>query len=203
MNERIKTLRQKSLEAVPHISAERARLITEFYDQDIHNEASIPVKRARALSYILNNKDIYIGEGELIVGERGPAPKATPTFPEICLHTAEDLDILHNRKKVSFQSSDSTREILTGMVTEFWKGRSMRERIFAEMSSEWQDCYEAGIFTEFLEQRAPGHTVLDDKIYRMGMLDFKSSIAEALRKLDFFKDPQAYDKKQELMAMDI
>lgn len=203
MNKRIETLRKRSLEAIPHISAERARLVTEFYQKDIHNEASIPVKRARALSYILNNKAIYIGEGELIIGERGPLPKATPTFPEICVHTTEDLDILHNREKVSFRSNEPTRNELAGSVTEHWEGRSMRERIFKEVTPEWKDCYEAGIFTEFLEQRAPGHTVLDDKIYRLGMLDFKNKIKKSLDKLDFYKDPQAYDKKEELMAMDI
>ena len=44
--------------------------------------------------------------------------------------------------------------------------------VFAEMEPAWLDAYEAGVFTEFMEQRAPGHTVLDDKIYRLGMLDF-------------------------------
>ncbi|MDT8394229.1 MAG: glycyl radical protein [Bacteroidales bacterium] len=203
MNSRITTLRKNSLEAVPYISAERARLITEFYLKDFHNEAPVPVKRARALSYILDNKKIYIGEGELIVGERGPEPKATPTYPEICLHTAADLDILQKRKKVAFSSSKKTRTILTTFVASHWKGRSMRERIFNEMSTEWKDCYEAGIFTEFLEQRAPGHTVLDDKIYRMGMLDFKNKIRKSIDDLNFFNDPEAFDKKQELLAMDI
>ena len=36
------------------------------------------------------------------------------------------------------------------------------------MTPEWMAAYDAGIFTEFMEQRAPGHTVLDDKIYRKG-----------------------------------
>ena len=203
MNKRIEILRRKSLDAIPHISAERGQLITEFYKGDIHNDASIPVKRARALSYILNNKKIYIGEGELIVGERGPEPKATPTFPEICVHTAKDLNVLNNREKVSFKSSKETIDILTGNVSSHWNGRSMRERIFTEMSSEWKDCYQAGIFTEFLEQRAPGHTVLDDKIYHKGMLDFKNKIKASREALDFFNDPDAYDKKEELAAMDI
>jgi len=203
MNKRIETLRKQSLDAIPHISEERAQLITDFYQKDLQNEASIPVKRARALSYILNNKKIYIGSGELIVGERGPQPKATPTYPEICVHTAEDLNILNEREKVSFKSSEEAKGFLTGNVSVYWSGRSMRERIFREMTNEWKDCYESGIFTEFLEQRAPGHTVLDDKIYRMGMLDFKNKIRDSLEGLDFMNDPEAYDKKEELVAMDI
>ncbi len=52
----------------------------------------------------------------------------------------------------------------------------MRELILNEMTDEWKAAYEAGIFTEFMEQRAPGHTVLDDKIYHKGMLDFQAEI---------------------------
>ena len=63
--------------------------------------------------------------------------------------------------------------------------------------------YEAGIFTEFMEQRSPGHTVLDDKIYHKGMLDFKSDIQESLDALNFLDDPEAYHKSEELKAMAI
>ncbi len=203
MNSRIKILRQKSLDAVPYITEERGRLLTEFYKNELNPEDSIPVKRAKALSYILNNKQIYIGDGELIVGERGPEPKATPTFPEICVHTAEDLHILNDREKVSFKSSQESIHTLTQEVANFWTGKSMREEIFGQMDPSWKDAYEAGIFTEFLEQRAPGHTVLDDKIYRMGMLDFKNKIKQSIEKLDFDQDSEAKDKNEELMAMDI
>lgn len=203
MNQRIKSLREKSLNAVPKISEERAALITAFYKNENKPQDSIPVQRAKALSYILKNKEIYIGEGELIVGERGPEPKATPTYPEICVHTAEDLDVLHKREKVSFSASTITRDILTNEVADHWNGNSMRERIFEELGNDWKDCYAAGIFTEFLEQRAPGHTVLDDKIYHMGMLDFKIKIKNALKKHEDLGDPAAADKREELKAMDI
>ncbi len=79
----------------------------------------------------------------------------------------------------------------------------MRELIFQEMTDEWKAAYEAGVFTEFMEQRSPGHTVLDDKIYHKGMLDFKQDISQALEKLDFLNDPEAYDKQEELKAMAI
>ena len=49
------------------------------------------------------------------------------------------------------------------------------------------DAYEAGVFTEFMEQRSPGHTVLDDKIYSRGMLDFRAQIADRLAALDFLE----------------
>jgi formate C-acetyltransferase len=80
----------------------------------------------------------------------------------------------------------------------------MRERIFASMTPEWLAAYQAGIFTEFMEQRAPGHTVLDDKIYRKGMLDFIAEIDEHLSRLLFHRDdPQCVEKANELQAMRI
>ncbi|MBE0711336.1 MAG: formate C-acetyltransferase/glycerol dehydratase family glycyl radical enzyme, partial [Candidatus Aminicenantes bacterium] len=104
-------------------------------------------------------------------------------------------------KKTAFASDDETRRLYAEEIIPFWKGRSQRERIFSEMTKEWLDAYEAGVFTEFMEQRAPGHTVLDGKIYKKGMLDFKRDIEAALAKLDFMSDPAAYDKQEELKAM--
>ena len=103
MNSRIKKLRDESLEAVNRLSAERGMLVTQFYEELSAVEDSIPVQRAKAFEYILRHKSICINEGELIVGERGPAPKATPTYPEINLHSLKDLEILNGREKVSFK----------------------------------------------------------------------------------------------------
>jgi pyruvate-formate lyase len=203
MTDRIKKLREQSLNAVNRISAERAMLITEFYQSKEALEASIPVQRALSFKYIMENKSICINEGELIVGERGPAPKATPTYPEICLHTTDDLDILDARQKVSFKVDQETRNAYETVIIPFWKGRTNRERIFKHMDQPWIDSYGAGIFTEFQEQRAPGHTVLGGKIYRQGMLDIMEDVQKAIHQLDFLNDPQALDKLEELKAMDI
>lgn len=203
MNERIRKLREQTLTAEPKISAERAKLVTEFYKSPLAGQVSVPVARALAFKYILEHKELCVNDGELIVGERGPAPKETPTYPEISTHTAQDLEILHTRPKIPFSSDAETRRILLEEVRPFWQGRSIRDRIFKEMDSEWIDAYEAGVFTEFMEQRAPGHTVLDDKIYRKGMLDFKADIQRSLEALDFFNDPQALNKREELKAMNI
>jgi pyruvate formate-lyase/glycerol dehydratase family glycyl radical enzyme len=201
MNERIKKLRKQTLEAKPAISVERARLVTEFYKKPGTSAVSAPMQRALAFKHIMENKAIVFNDGELIVGERGPAPKATPTYPEVCIHSLQDLRYLNDRKKTAFASDEETRRLYAEEIIPFWKGRSQRDRIFAEMTKEWIDAYEAGIFTEFMEQRAPGHTVLDGKIYKKGMLDFKKDIEAALAGLDFMNDPEAYDKQEELKAM--
>ena len=203
MTERIKKLREESLQAVNRLSAERGLLVTQFYKELSAAEDSVPVQRAKAFEYILRHKEICINQGELIVGERGPAPKATPTYPEINLHSLQDLDILNSRKKVSFKVDRKTRKAYEEVIIPYWTGRTHRDRIFAHLDESWKDAYEAGVFTEFQEQRAPGHTVLGKKIYGKGMEDIIGEIWEAKSLLDFMNDPEAYDKKQELEAMAI
>ncbi len=203
LSDRIKKLREQSLNAVNRISAERALLITEFYKSGVAAAEPIPVQRALSFKYILENKFICINDGELIVGERGPAPKATPTYPEICIHTPQDLQILNDRKKVSFKSDEETRAAYRDIIIPFWKGHSNRDRLFATLPQEWKDAYAAGIFTEFQEQRAPGHTALGIKMFRTGFLQLKERIAESMASLDLANDPDAVDKRDELRAMDI
>jgi formate C-acetyltransferase len=203
MNERIRKLREQSLDAKPYIDAERAVLITDFYKEHEQSNLSAPVKRVLAFKYVLENKTLCINNGELIVGERGSAPKATPTYPELTAHSLEDLVILNTRPKTSFKVDEETMKIYKEEILPYWKGKTIRERIFSEVSQEWRAAYEAGIFTEFMEQRAPGHTVLDNKIYKKGMLDFKKEIRKSLESLDFRNDVEAYKKQEELKAMSI
>ena len=203
MTERIQQLREQSLNAVYTISAERGLLMTEFYKNHVAFGDSIPVQRAKSFQYVLANKSICINDMELIVGERGPAPKATPTYPEITVHSLQDLEVLNSREKVWFRVDDNTRSAFEKTIIPFWNGRSNRDRMMEAMSTEWHDAYEAGIFTEFMEQRAPGHTVAGYKIYQKGMLDIIADVEESLKNLDFVTDPQAYDKKEELKAMKI
>lgn len=203
MTPRIEQLREESLNAVNRISAERALLITKFYQNHVAFGDTVPVQRAKSFRYLLENKTVCINHGELIVGERGPAPKATPTYPEITVHSLQDLDILNSRKKVWFRVDEETREAYREIIIPFWSGRSNRDRIMQAMEQPWHDAYQAGIFTEFMEQRAPGHTVAGSKIYRKGMLDILADVEDALSTLDYLNDPQAFERAEELKAMRI
>ena len=138
MNDRIKKLRENSLNAINSLTHERALLLTEFLQSGVSDHESVPLQRAMAFKNILEHKKICINEGELIVGERGPVAKAVPTYPEICLHSLEDLEILHSRPKVSYQSEKETREIYKEKIIPFWKGKTQRDRIFEAMEKEWQ-----------------------------------------------------------------
>jgi formate C-acetyltransferase len=203
MNSRIKKLRNESLTAINKLSPERAKLVTEFYKSEIAYQVSIPVKRALTFKHILENKKICINENEIIVGERGPAPKATPTYPEVSLHSMQDLDILDKRPKVWFRVDDETKTTYENEIIPFWKGNTQRDKMFKLLPEEWKAAYSAGIFTEFQEQRAPGHTVAGKKIFQKGMLDLKKEIQESIKKYETSYDPKVQDKIEELKAMEI
>lgn len=202
MTERTSQLRRQSLDTPPSISAERALLLTEFYQAN-EGRWSVPVMRARAFQHLCRHKTIHFGDGELIVGERGPRPKATPTFPELTCHSLEDLRILNSRPKTWYRVDEECLRAYEEKIIPYWRGRSMRDRMFAELPEEWQEAYRAGLFTEFMEQRAPGHTVLDDKIYSKGLLEFKSDIESRMAALDFLHDDRAYEKRETLKSFAI
>ena len=79
----------------------------------------------------------------------------------------------------------------------------MRELIFKEMTEEWKSAYQCRHLHRVHGAASPGHTVLDDKIYKKGMLDFQAEIKASLAELDYLNDPQAYEKQEELRAMHI
>ena len=202
MTPRIARLREESLCARPAVSHERASLLTDFYQA---NEGlySTPVMRARSFLHFCENKTLHMGAEELIVGERGPLPKAVPTYPELTCHSEPDLQVLNTRPKTSYSVSEESLRVYRDKIIPYWRGRSMRDKIFAAVAPEWKDAYEAGMFTEFMEQRAPGHTVLDGKIYSRGLLEFQAQIDRAIDGLDFLNDPEAYAKREQLQAMRI
>ncbi|MEG3042378.1 MAG: glycyl radical protein [Clostridium sp.] len=202
MNERIKRLRAESVNATPHIYMERATLMTDAYEK-YDGSVSIPEMRALAFKYFMENKTLCINEGELIVGEKGDSPQAAPTFPELCCHTLEDMNVMNERELIGFKVDEEGFKIQEERIIPYWEKRSVRNKIINAMTPEWKICYETGIFTEFMEQRGPGHTVGSEYIYKKGFLDYKVEIKEAIDKLDFLKDPEALAKKEQLTAMDI
>ncbi|TVQ89310.1 MAG: glycyl radical protein [Bacteroidetes bacterium] len=200
MKPRIQTLRKQSLQARPSLSAERALLVTNFYMAHNNPSEALPVQRARAYEYILKNKSLHIGNDELIVGERGPKPKATPTFPEICLHSLDDLEIINSRQKVSFYVDQETRDAYHNIIIPFWKGKTQRDRLFVAMDDDWKQAYKAGIFTEFQEQRAPGHTVAGKKVFQTGMRDCISHIEKVEKEL--LRQSEAPEKTSKLAQLE-
>ena len=202
MNDRIRRLRQENFDTPTTLSIERALIETAFYKEH-YGTMPTPVLRARNFYEICKKKTIYIGSDELIVGERGPLPKAVPTFPELTCHSVEDLHTLNERELQRYTISQEDIDTYEREVIPYWKGKTQRERIFNHVSKEWEEAYHAGVFTEFMEQRAAGHTAMDGKMYHEGLLDVKARIEAKIKSLDYINDPEATDKQQELEAMAI
>lgn len=202
MNERIRRLHQQSLDTPTTLTIERALIETAFYKE---NEGKWPIAVLRAKNFyeICKKKTIYIGDDELIVGERGPVPKAVPTFPELTCHSVEDLHVLDTRELQPYHISQAEIDTYAQEVIPYWQGKTQRERIFGHVSKEWEEAYHSGVFTEFMEQRAAGHTAMDGKMYHRGLLETKELIAAEIAKLDYINDSEATDKEQELEAMSI
>lgn len=202
MNDRIRRLRQQNFDTPTTLSIERALIETAFYKK-YYGTMPIAVLRAKNFYEICKKKTLYIGDDELIVGERGPVPKAVPTFPELTCHSVEDLHTLDTRELQSYHISQEDIDTYEKEVIPYWEGKTQRERIFNHVSKEWEEAYHAGVFTEFMEQRAAGHTAMDGKMYHVGLLDLKKRIEDKIANLDYIYDPEATDKQQELEAMAI
>lgn len=202
MNERIQKLRELSVTTPVHIDLERAKIETDFYKEN-DGKYSIPVMRAMVLKEYFSKKTLYLGDGELIIGEKGRDPQASPTFPELCCHSVEDMVVMSERKLVSFHTTDEDRKLQAEEIIPYWTGRSMREKILARMTPEWHECYSAGMFTEFMEQRGPGHTCGGEQVFTTGYMDYKEKIKKTMDGLDYINDPDAVNKCEELKAMDI
>jgi len=199
--ERIKRLREISeQECQPILSMERAVLLTEAYKM-WEGKYPAPVLRGKVFKYIMENRTLFLERGSLIVGEKGHRPWAAPTFPELCCHSLQDFENMDKREKVFFRVSDEDRRIQEEVIIPYWQERAMMTRMNRLLPDEWHKLFNAGLFTEFLMQRGPGHTVADGKMYKYGYLDFIDQIEAQIAQLDYNNDLEALSKRDELEGM--
>ena len=78
-------------------------------------------------------KNGYIGDGEPSWGERGERPKRT-TYPEPAATHTGGLRVIHEREKTFFRVGPEEREAQAETVIPYWEERSMRYRLFSQMS---------------------------------------------------------------------
>lgn len=109
---------------------------------------------------------------------------------------------MNDRELINFKVSEEDYAFQEKIIP-YWEERSIRHKILDHMTPEWKQAYNAGMFTEFMEQRGPGHTVGSENIYKKGFLEHKEDIKKALDALDYIHDPEALDKEAELKGMDI
>ncbi|MDL2306586.1 glycyl radical protein, partial [Desulfovibrio sp. OttesenSCG-928-C06] len=198
--ERIQKLREVSESCTPVISIERAVLLTAAYKK-WEGTCPAPVLRGRAFKYIMENRTLHVERGSLILGEKGHKPWAAPTFPELCCHSMEDFANLNDRERVFFKNTEEDRRIQREVIIPYWHERAMMTRMNRDLPEAWHKLFEGGMFTEFLMQRGPGHTVAGGRIYAKGYKDFIKDIEARMAEIDFNNDMLARDKMDELEGM--
>ena len=138
MNDRIKKLRKQSEETTPHIFMERAMLMTDAYKK-YEGEVSIPELRALSMKEIFSRKTITIEDGELIVGDKGAGPQSTPTFPELCCHTLEDMKVMNDRELICFKVSDEDMKRCAKGMKKINVGTELNKSYIEEVNASFPD----------------------------------------------------------------
>lgn len=132
MNERLARLKDELLSAVPSLCTERARIYTEAYRE--HEELPIARRRALALLRTLESCSIYIGEGELVVGNTASRPKAAAIFPEYSVAwLLKEIDGIDDRPAESYAASPEQKAEIKELCS-WWKGRTLQDRAEANFS---------------------------------------------------------------------
>ena len=135
LTDRVLRLKEKSRKAEVWIDPERAQIVTKFYSENA-GKYSIPVLRARSFRNLMEKKELYLGDDELIVGERGRAPKLIPTFPEIASHSVQDLKVLNSQNRIPYNVSPETMDIYEKEVVPYWEGGALRDKMFSRLSDQ-------------------------------------------------------------------
>ena len=152
------------------VALDRARRADDRVLPRRRRPSPLPVLRARSFLHLMSSKAIYIGPGELIVGERGPAAEGDAHLPRAVLphaggprhprHAREDLlrragrgaqGVPRAGHPVLARTVDAPPDLRADDAP---SGRRPTRRVSSR--SSWSS-------------GRPGHTVADDKIYRKGM----------------------------------
>ena len=132
VTERVQRLRTRYRDEGAVLDAERARLVTEFYQA---NDFEIGIlRRAKMLKYICENKSIRIEKDELIVGNVGKAWRSIIIWPEYG-HTSflkEEFengvyDIRDSTEENSTITPEDRAYIIS--IDDYWKNRNVTKRV--------------------------------------------------------------------------
>lgn len=190
---RVMALRERVLHATPSISSERARLVTHSYMET--EGQPILLRRAHALNKILREMTIYIAEGELIIGNMAPKPRAAPIFPEMGTEKLEEsLEELSQRPQ---DRMDLTENVKTELRATFpyWKGKTVREKVFAALPDDVIRARRANMFTlDNHEDGGLGHVLPDfPSVLQNGFRSLIDSVQSKMDMLDLAQ-PESYKK---------
>lgn len=179
--------------------AQRARIVTEAYKKYAMYPQNI--KCAMALRDVLEQAEINIHPGELIVGELAAPPKCAPIYPEFSMEwLCEELehDLFAKRSNDVYIIDEKTkRDILA--LRDDWKGRTVSEAVLSSFSEDEMKGSHAGkgvIFGGLFIYAGVGHVCADyETLLRIGFGGIRERVRAAIKKLDT-ANPADIEKKE-------
>ncbi|MBZ4653916.1 MAG: pflD [Peptococcaceae bacterium] len=183
---RVKSLRKRLRSFPQAICVERAVLITESY-RETEGEPMV-IRRAKALSRILEKMSIYIGDGELIVGNQASAPNKAPVFPETGARwVAEQLDSFATRTVNRFLVTEEEKKVLRDILT-YWKEKTVLEVAPKLLPDETREIFELTypvISPTLFLRNCVGHLVPNyAAILKRGFGGIRTEVQEKMESLD-------------------
>ena len=200
ITDRIKLLREKSLDVSQEVCVERARYLTEEYRSNKSDQ--MITLRAKALRNVLEKMSIYIDSGELLVGNQASGVRAAPIFPEYTVDwIMDEIDDLPKRAGDRYEVSPAVREELLEICA-WWKGRTLHDRCLATLPEEVKTAYEMGVLSATGNMTSgDGHIMLDfPKILGVGVRGLLAEVREALASLPE-AEPESFKKRTVLESV--
>lgn len=198
--DRVKRLKREIVDCMPVIETERARLVTEAFQE---NEGLSPImKRAKVMEKLLNNMHITIRDDELLVGSAAEHPRSSEIGIEFSFDWLEpEFDTLETRDNDPFYISDEAKQELRTLA-KYWEGKTLSEYAMSLMTPECQACQDHAVFNvDNYKLAGVGHYVPQyERILKKGFAGVIDEINEAKAKLDY-TDASSIEKKQFYDAM--
>ena len=165
---RVENLKRRLRDTKPSICVERARLVTEAY-QECAVEPPV-LLRARSLAHILKHMSIYIADDELIVGNHACAYRKVPVFPEFGANwILREMDTFGTRGTDPLLISDPDRAELRTLL-EKWKDKSFNEIANSKLGREVLEAEQAGVLSVGSRITSTGHIVPNyPKLLKLGL----------------------------------
>jgi formate C-acetyltransferase len=166
-------MREKLLMSPRTVRPERAVIVTRSYRAT--EGEPIVLRRAKALSAVLSEIPIVIGDGEMIVGTQAGGPRWISLFPEMSIDWLE-AELLQGVASDAPAAAGGETQCGTRTTTvraaaetvaalpktiEYWRGRTLKEAILARYPESVKVAREAGLFVAtHLEDSGLGHVLL-------------------------------------------
>ena len=176
MNERMKKAR-------PRLDVERARLVTEAYEK--YGDTTPVLRRAMAFAYILDNMEVNMQPGELIVGSQTRYVRGVPVFPEFgAKWIMDEIDIFPKRTTDPIQVTPEDREELLTILKK-WGDNTFDIQATKELDPYVLKAQECGVLSVGARTTGMGHISPDyPRILPEGLKGVIGRAEEMLRRTE-------------------